>query len=801
MSRILALLALVCLRLGAAQSAASIAEELHHITLDPQECYRVLDLNFNAADARIYFTSGYLMFAKPLNGQKIAAIFVADVEGGDGEILLIPPTRSERVSLANFTETPNLDEHLRSALLIFTDGTADRLLALVQAGPMSKKVPEMGALLAESHSSVLRNLVTSFEVRLVQDLLSHDRPGVFYAAVAGAKLGNFDVLYDRAAREQMLVGQLAYRNNLTYFDIWTSYAIASKSHPPMRTPATEPSLDNFRIEATIQPDLVVKAVTRLTFTPKQGITRAIPFSISRQMRVLDVQVDGRPAEVFQKESLRSNLIRSADNETFLIVTEQPLAPGQPHEITFRHEGSVIAKAGDRVYYVGSRGIWYPRRDLEFARYDLTFRYPKTLSLVATGDVVEDRTDGEVRITRRRTAAPVRFAGFNLGDYESVQLNRGPYKIQVYANRQLETALQPKAVAAVPSVVPFTFPNSWNRNRRSLETAPQTALASPPPDPVARLETLAANVANAFEYMAGEFGPPPTSTLAVTPIPGRFGQGFPGLVYLSTVAYLDPAQRPEGTRDRFLRTFFSETLYAHEVAHQWWGNLVIADGYQNAWLMESLANYTAMMYLEKKNGTKALESVLEQYKIHLLSKSPNGHTLESVGPVTMGYRLQSSQSPAAENIIIYEKGTWVLHMLRKRLGDATFEKMLQSICRDYRFRAFSTDDLRQLASQALPRHSPDPELSAFFDTWVYGTGIPVVKLTYAVRGLKLTGTVSQSAVGEDFSAYVPLEIQTGRQKALQWVATGSEPVPFSISLQRAPTRVALATSDALIAKKP
>ena len=793
------MLALACVRAAAADSAASIAGELHRLSLDPQECYRVLDLSFAAADAKIYFTSGYLMFAKPLNGEKIAAIFAADVEGGDGEILLIPPTRSERVSLSNFTESPNLDEHLRSTLLIFTDGTAERLLALIQASPMSKKVPEMGALLAEGYSSVLRNLITSFEVRLVQDLLSHDRPGVFYAAVAGTKLGNFDVLYDRAAKDQMLVGQLAYRNNLTYFDVWTSYALASKSQPRV-THATEPTLDNFRIEATIQPDLIVKAVTRLTLTPKQAMNRAIPFSISRQMRVLDVQVDGRPAEVFQRESLRSNLIHSTDNETFLIVTAEPLATGQPHEITFRHEGAVIAKAGDRVYYVGSRGIWYPRGDLEFARYDLTFRYPKALSLVATGDVVEDRTDGEVRVTRRRTASPVRFAGFNLGDYESVELNRGPNKIQVYANRQLETALQPKA-AATPALVPFTLPNSWNRTRRSMEAGPLPAPPVPPPDPTARLETLAANVANAFEYMTAEFGPAPTTTLAVTPIPGRFGQGFPGLVYLSTVAYLDPSQRPAAVRDRFLQTFFSETLYAHEVAHQWWGNLVIADGYQNAWLMESLANYTAMLYLEKKNGTKALETVLEQYKVHLLSKGPNGHTLESAGPVTMGYRLRSSQSPGAENVITYEKGTWVLHMLRKRLGDATFEKMLKSICRNYRFRPFSTDDLRQTASQALPPHSPDPELNAFFDTWVYGTGIPAVKLTYTVRGLKLTGTVSQSGVAEDFSAYIPVEIQTGRQRALQWVATGSEPIPFSIMLHRPPTKVALATGDALIAKKP
>jgi aminopeptidase N len=272
------------------------------------------------------------------------------------------------------------------------------------------------------------------------------------------------------------------------------------------------------------------------------------------------------------------------------------------------------------------------------------------------------------------------------------------------------------------------------------------------------------------------------------------------VYLSTLVYLDPSERPAAVRDRSQQTFFSDVLEAHEVAHQWWGNLVVPEGYQDGWLMEALANYSALLYLEKKKGTKALDAVLEDYKNHLLAKGPNGKTLESAGPITWGYRLQSSQSPSAWHAITYEKGAWVLHMLRKRLGDAQFEKMLREVCQNYRFRALSTEQFRQIARQFVPAHTPDPDLTGFFDTWVYGTGVPAIKLTHAVRGLKLTGTVSQSEVGEDFATYVPVEVQNGRQKTLQWVATGSEPIPFSIALHRPPTKVALATSDALITQK-
>src|SRR5205814_1667624 len=124
---------------------------------------------------------------------------------------------------------------------------------------------------------------------------------------------------------------------------------------------------------------------------------------------------------------------------------------------------------------------------------------------------------------------------------------------------------------------------------------------PPPDPLARLNTVAADVSACFQYFAGLFGPPPLKVLTVSPIPGTFGQGFPGLVYLSTLSYLDPAERPAGARSDAAQTFFSDLMVAHEVAHQWWGNVVSSKSYQDEWLMESLANYSALLWLEKKKG--------------------------------------------------------------------------------------------------------------------------------------------------------------------------------------------------------
>jgi len=793
--RCLPLLLLIA-RFASAAGAADLARQLKQITLDPDQCYRVTELNFAKEDIKIYLTSGYIIFTKPINGIRPGAVFAATAEAGDAEVLLLPPVRSERRSLATFTDAPNLEEHLSTAAFLFTDGTGDDLLAQIQANPAAKKSPEAGHLILEQSGPTLHNLFESFETRMVYDLLTGDRKtGFFYIAVSGNKLGSFDMLHDPLTREQIFAGKLVYRNNRTYFDTWASFPSRSvrNGEPPR---ATRFSLDNFRIDSTIDSGLVLKAVTRATLMPNQTLGPAIPFNISRNMRVTEARIDGEPVEIFERESLRSNLIASSDNDQFLLVAAAPLDPSRAHEIEIHHEGEVIQKAGDDVFYVTSRGTWYPRLGMEFANYDMTFRYPKNLTLVATGTPVEDRTEGDWRITRRKTDSPIRLAGFNLGNFQLNSIAQNGYKIDVYANRHLERALQPKTV--LNSIQPTnTFP--IQRPRRAPEglLSEATTPLQPPPDPAARLDQLAKGVADALDFMTAQFGPAPIRHLAVTPIPGGFGQGFPGLVYLSTVAYLDPGQRPQSLRQEVEQTFYSEILENHEVAHQWWGNMVVSAGYSDEWLMESLANYSALLMLEKKKGPKAVDVVLESYKSHLLTKSEVGKTLESSGPITWGYRLQSSLAPNAWRPVTYEKGTWIIHMIRRRLGDQRFMALLREVATRYRFAPISTEQFRELAAGYTAPKSQDPALKTFFENWVYGTGIPSVKLTYSVRGLKLSGTVAQRGVDDDFTALVPLEVQTGRQRALYWLSTGTDAVPFSIPLKAPPTKVALLANDSLI----
>src|SRR4029450_11050603 len=128
-----------------------------------------------------------------------------------------------------------------------------------------------------------------------------------------------------------------------------------------------------------------------------------------------------------------------------------------------------------------------------------------------------------------------------------------------------------------------------------------------------------------------------------------GQGFPGLIYLSTLSYVAPSMPTLNSREQM---FFTELLHAHETAHQWWGNIVTANGYHDGWLMEALANYSSLLYLEKRKGPRTVDAILHEYRDNLVKKLDSGGTADSAGPIVMGPRLESSLSPDAWRHVVY-----------------------------------------------------------------------------------------------------------------------------------------------------
>lgn len=773
-----------------------VVAALREASLDPDACFRVRELDLVREDVRFFFTDGYLIFAKPTLGRRVFAVFAAPEDGGDAEVLLRAPDAGERASLAAATESPNLSEHFQTAVFIFTDDTYREILS--RLGEEAPRNAEMGLLLANNFNSTIRNLGASFSVRLVQDLLDQRPPskGVFFGTVAGTRLGNFDVLVDPSLRESVVVGRMSEpdKDGPSKFNVWASFeSRAARNRPALDF--EEIVVPSYEIEATLQQNMNLEAVTRATISAPRPPARCLAFYIAPTVEVTSVTIDGVPMEVFRRNALRETAIRGAGSDTVLAILPWPMQPNRTYKLEFRHQGLVGRPAGNNVYFVAARTNWYPSFGLQFSRYDLTFRVPKDLEVVATGDKVEERTEGDWNITRRRTQAPVRLAGFNVGNYRKTKVQRGPYSVEVYANRLADDSL-PRRTETI--LIPPGIRSSTGR--RPLEASLPTAAI--PPDPTARLTALGNEIALAFEWFSGVLGPPPLRSLSITPIPAAFGQGFPGLIYLSTLSFLREEDRPSALRTSSSALFYSEILHAHELAHQWWGNLAVPATYHDEWLSEALANYCALLVLERRKGARAVEQILDEYARNLAQPDDSGKPLDAAGPITWGVRLQSR--PVAWRAITYDKGSWIFHMLRRRMGDTAFLRYLGELRRRFEKDPMTTQGVKEAAAGFLAKGDPDPKLDAFFDQWVYSTGIPTLSLTSNVQGaepnVRLTLRLTQSGVDEEFSADVPVEIRftAGQKPVVKWLRSSSEPVVVTVPLRRAPQKAELAPGAGILA---
>jgi len=160
----------------------------------------------------------------------------------------------------------------------------------------------------------------------------------------------------------------------------------------------------------------------------------------------------------------------------------------------------------------------------------------------------------------------------------------------------------------------------------------------------------------------------------------------------------------------------EGLVAHELAHQWFGDLVTCRHWSEGWLNESFATYAEIIWLEADRGADhANYARLEQMVAYQIEDGRD-------------YRrpIVESRYKYPSDIFdrhLYEKGALVLHMLRTLLGDAAWRRSLQRYLVRHAFGPVETADLRRACEEETGRN-----LSWFFDQWIYAAGHPDLKVT-------------------------------------------------------------------------
>ena len=155
---------------------------------------------------------------------------------------------------------------------------------------------------------------------------------------------------------------------------------------------------------------------------------------------------------------------------------------------------------------------------------------------------------------------------------------------------------------------------------------------------------------------------------------------------------------------------------HEVAHQWWGNAVTELDWDDVWLSEGFATYFAHLYTEQFGGRDAFVRGL----VRDVDAIVRAQAAAPDQPVIHRNIDATGDIPGLLNRLVYQKGGWVLHMLRGVVGDETFRTALREYYRRYRNANASTEDFRQVMEQASGK-----PLEWFFDQWLKRPGVPEV----------------------------------------------------------------------------
>ena len=418
----------------------------------------------------------------------------------------------------------------------------------------------------------------------------------------------------------------------------------------------------------------------------------------------------------------SHLFFRVRNQNSLMVALGPLTMLQEFSLTVRYAGTHKPEPVERevlqfappepapseedipiepVLVYANRTAWYPYANVDdYALATVRIDTPREYTGITGGIRTTARVEGARKVMEFRQDQPGKY-------------------ITLVVGRFIETGVRQEGAVAF---------RSYGLSRTQDESS--------------RLLARAGEILRFFE---GEFGPFPYPSLTLLAIEGFTpgGHSPPGMVIM--------AQRPMFVR-RALRddpagfNDIPDFFLAHELAHQWWGHGVAGENYRERWLSEGAAQYAAALWVRHDQGEDVFRGVLRRMAQWALRETGEG-------PVNLGFRLGHVKGdPQIYRAVVYDKGAYILHMLRQVVGDQAFRQALTTFQAEHRFAKAGTEHLESALERASGR-----DLSAYFREWVYGTRLPQLRLAHRTEpGASGFRTLVEVAA-TDLPGTVPLEI--------------------------------------------
>jgi aminopeptidase N len=275
-------------------------------------------------------------------------------------------------------------------------------------------------------------------------------------------------------------------------------------------------------------------------------------------------------------------------------------------------------------------------------------------------------------------------------------------------------------------------------------------------------------------------PYPYEKLALIVGATRFGgmENSSAIVFGSNL--LDARKEAQPLSSRFNIRRGLEEVTAHEIAHQWFGDSVTESTWSDLWLSEGFATYFAGLFVERYEGTAAFRDYMKR-----AAEKYFAYEHERSAPI---HDTQTEDLFKLLNPNNYEKGAWVLHMLRGVLGDANFFKGIRAYYLAYESRTASTEDLRAALEKAS-----GIDLKEFFARWVYGSGHPRYEASWqweqerGGRGVLII-QLRQTQTDAPFLTPLSVEIVTAKGKQRALIKPTTKESSLRIPLASQPTSV-------------
>ena len=476
----------------------------------------------------------------------------------------------------------------------------------------------------------------------------------------------------------------------------------SAQQPAPTPPASRYDVTNYHIEAQLIPDQhTLRAGADVTISPLDA-TRSVVFELNGSLHIESIEMNGAPLTNFVQDPVGvGNLGPSVRVDLGTVVPA-----GRLVTLRFRWSGALVSPEGGplatrRLAYVGTEGsyLFYAARWFPFHNYaadratsDITMIVPTGYQVVGPSDdpvtPQQQAKDGTTRyrFVQRRPVLPGNFAA---GQFITRTLRFGGYEIQFNTKAGSENRI--------------------------------TAFGEP--------------MGRALEFYTQQYGQPSSGLkLVVVQTDDDTLDTYSGSGIVFLASRLFDASRP-----------VPDEKLAREVAYQWWGLTVGLKAFDDAWLSQGLAEWSAFAFREANLSAGALDSTQREEQERAL-------TFEQTASIGRAPAVLDDQSAAYQSIIFY-KGAMAFRMLRETLGREKFNLLLRTYLDKFRDKNASIDDFERLTSQITGQN-----MRYFFAQWVEGTGVPEFTVDYQIIRTRSGKFRTRGTVKQNFEAlHMPVEL--------------------------------------------